>query len=385
MSPLGSRANSRQTWVPELHVTYRCVHNSALRLVTPVITCRTHKQAIGCALQAARQQNEQIDEELSRRADAISMLQFSTDLVPVSDRFDAWQWNAQKICGDCRFHFPRNSSFSGSIRARNVGELRLTQFSSTPLSFEKRPLDTAGNSCFIVITQLQGTQSYRQGNVATVLKPRDTTLISSALPWSSDSPEDCARLYLRVPAWLMQDRLQSTRIPMAQRINGQFGLGVALFRLATSLYDQALVPNSTEEASGLEAFFQILSACLGCTSPEFLGQTRDLAMRIESFIKAHLADPALGPSEIAADVQISVRHLHRLFANKGRTVSDWIRECRLKACREDLRDPRLYNQSITNIAFSWGFSDSAHFSRSFRKSFGVSPREFRSTGRSRQI
>jgi AraC-like DNA-binding protein len=108
-----------------------------------------------------------------------------------------------------------------------------------------------------------------------------------------------------------------------------------------------------------------------------------LILRIDSFVRAHLADPALRPAEVAADAQISVRHLHRLFARSGITVSDWIRERRLQACRQDLSNPRLYDQSITDIAFSWGFSDSAHFSRSFKKMFGVSPRQFRSTGRSR--
>lgn len=314
------------------------------------------------------------------------MFQFSTDLIPASDRFDAWQWNAQKICGDCRFHFPRNSSFHGSIRARTVGQLQLTQFASSPLSFQKTPLDTAlsANISYVVITQLQGTQSYRQGNLSTVLKPHDTTVINSALPWSSDSPEDCARLYLRVPAWLMRERLQASRLPLVRRVDSEIGLGVALYRLATSLYDQAFALEADEEASGLEAFFHVLTTCLGCTSPDTPGQARDLARRIDSFIRAHLADPALGPSEIAADAQISVRHLHRLFARNGRTVSDWIRERRLQACRQDLKDPRMYDQSITDIAFSWGFSDSAHFSRSFKKTFGVSPREFRSIGRLRQ-
>jgi AraC-like DNA-binding protein len=33
--------------------------------------------------------------------------------------------------------------------------------------------------------------------------------------------------------------------------------------------------------------------------------------------------------------------------------------------------------SICEIAFSRGFNDSAHFSRSFKDRFGVSPREFR--------
>lgn len=314
------------------------------------------------------------------------MSHFSTDLVPVSDRFDAWQWNARKICGDCHIRFPRRAPFHGSIDARRVGELPLTRFSSSPLSFQKTPVEAAasGNGSYVVITQLDGVQNYSQGNASIVLKPGDSTVINSALPWSSDCPSECARLYLRVPGWLMEDRLRISRVPMTRRIAGDVGLGVALFRLATSLYEQAIILNAEETAAGLEALFDILSVCLGQASPDRPNHSRDLAARIDNFIETHLDDPALAPNEIAAEVGVSVRHLHRLFSMNGETVSDWIRERRIRQCGNDLSDPRLCDRSITDIAFSWGFSDSAHFSRSFKKTFGVSPREFRSTALPRE-
>ncbi len=90
------------------------------------------------------------------------MLQFSTDLIPASDRYDAWHRNAQKICGDCRFRFPNTSLFHGSIEARPFGQLQFTRFASSPLTFKIRPLHTVSSESpsYIVSTQLQGTQSY---------------------------------------------------------------------------------------------------------------------------------------------------------------------------------------------------------------------------------
>jgi len=32
---------------------------------------------------------------------------------------------------------------------------------------------------------------------------------------------------------------------------------------------------------------------------------------------------------------------------------------------------------VTEIAFRWGFKDSAHFSRAFKREFGISPSEVR--------
>ena len=43
----------------------------------------------------------------------------------------------------------------------------------------------------------------------------------------------------------------------------------------------------------------------------------------------------------------------------------------------DLNNPALAPRTITDIALSWGFNNSAHFSRVFREHTGLSPRAFR--------
>ncbi len=42
-----------------------------------------------------------------------------------------------------------------------------------------------------------------------------------------------------------------------------------------------------------------------------------------------------------------------------------------------MRDPAWSGQTLMKIAFSWGFNSAAHFTRSFRDQFGMSPREYR--------
>jgi len=307
---------------------------------------------------------------------------FSTDLVPIADRLDAWLCNARQICGDCRFEFPRRQAFHGSIERRSVAGLELTCFSSTPVSFAKFPAEAAnsiGRSC-IVITQLQGVRRYSQEGTTAVLKPGDSTLIDSGRPWSSNCAGECSRLYLRLPRWLMENRLRLANLPLLPRISGASGLGVTLFRLATSLYQEAQVLTLEEGAAAVEAYLEILRGCVG--HRERLGDESshcpELLSRAEQFIEAHLTEPALGPNEIANAVGISVRHLHRLFLQRESTVTEYIRARRLERCQKDLCDPRFADRSITDIAFFWGFSDSAHFSRCFKRRFGVSPRLFRS-------
>jgi AraC-like DNA-binding protein len=302
---------------------------------------------------------------------------FSTNMLPASDRIDAWQWNAQQICGDCRFQRPK-ASFYGAIEIRRVSGLRMTRFSSSPLSFWKWPSETVSpdNRCCIVITQLAGNRRYLQNGRTVFLNPGDTTLIDSGRPWSSSCGTGCARLYLRVPRWMMENRLRRCDIPIAQRISGSGGVGAVLFRLSQSLYEEAERLQEEEAAAALDAYFQVLAACVG-RAESGLQRSPALQSRIQRFIDERLSDPGLVPAEIAAAADISVRHLHRLFSNAGGTLGECIRARRLERCRNDLVNPSLRGRTITEIAFSWGFSDSAHFSRSFRSQFGICPRTFR--------
>lgn len=323
---------------------------------------------------------------------------FTTDALPVGDRVDAWRWKAEQVCGDCRIKLPR-ISFHGSIDVRTIGDVKLTRFSSSPLAFWKWPGDTVkeeNRSC-IVITQLAGIRQYVQKGVSVLLKPGESTVIDSGTPWCSTCSTECTRLYFRVPRWMMQDRIRSQQIPIAQRITGK-GLGATLCRLSQSLYDEAEHLSEQEGTAALDAYFSILTSCFGTKAlVPTLSQSHsghhysghydsrhhsghpgaEQRERIQQFIDMHLSEASMGPAEIASAIGISVRHLHRLFSGSGSSVGDYIRARRLEECRNDLADARLRERTITEIAFFWGFSDSAHFSRSFAKQFGTSPRDFR--------
>ncbi len=49
---------------------------------------------------------------------------------------------------------------------------------------------------------------------------------------------------------------------------------------------------------------------------------------------------------------------------------------RLEACRTQLSRERNRRESISEIAYRWGFSDQAQFSRHFKARFGITPRDY---------
>src|SRR5581483_3027778 len=133
-------------------------------------------------------------------------------------------------------------------------------------------------------------------------------------PWTSDCPYRCSRLYLRVPRWLVQDRLGMETLPALPRISGRSRLGAALSHVAATLYRDAEDLSTDEGSAMMSAYLDILARCI---RPAHLSATlhrgAQLRTEVDRFIDANIQDPGLTPAQIAAATGISVRHLHRLF------------------------------------------------------------------------
>jgi acetamidase/formamidase/AraC-like DNA-binding protein len=102
-----------------------------------------------------------------------------------------------------------------------------------------------------------------------------------------------------------------------------------------------------------------------------------LLHRICQTIERRLDDPELVPARVAQAEGISERYLQKLFETVGDNFTHYVRERRLQRAWADLSNPAEAHRSISEIAYTYGFGDSAHFSRAFRHRFGLPPREFR--------
>lgn len=75
----------------------------------------------------------------------------------------------------------------------------------------------------------------------------------------------------------------------------------------------------------------------------------------KQYIATHLGEPELAPQAVADAVGLSLRHLSRLFAAEGESITQHIWSERLSHAYRDLTDARLRKTSVGEIAFRWGF------------------------------
>jgi AraC-like DNA-binding protein len=190
-------------------------------------------------------------------------------------------------------------------------------------------------------------------------------------------PERFRKLCLLVPIERLEGVLPDSELHVGAYFKAGTNLANLLGACLVTLADNVLTSDDEPADAAVEVTLDMLGAALtrNKESPDENPRT-SLFERIRSFIEKRIDDPDLSPSTIAQAHSISVRYLHLLFSERGVTVGGWIRLRRLAQCRIALTDARR-ERSITEIAMKWGFSDSAHFSRSFKAAFSISPSAFR--------
>ena len=104
------------------------------------------------------------------------------------------------------------------------------------------------------------------------------------------------------------------------------------------------------------------------------GNDEALMERIMKVVNQHLDDSDFNVEMLTKEVGISRAQLHRKMKEMtGLPVSEFIRNIRLEQAVRLLEEQKI---NVTQVAYTVGFSNLAHFSTVFRKQFGVSPSEY---------
>lgn len=74
--------------------------------------------------------------------------------------------------------------------------------------------------------------------------------------------------------------------------------------------------------------------------------------RVTAYILRNLTDPDLTIPGIADALNMSVRHIHNLFADTDWTAKNWIKHRRLVECRRAVRSEGMANRTLTEIAYT---------------------------------
>lgn len=191
---------------------------------------------------------------------------------------------------------------------------------------------------------------------------------------------DFRLLYVRVPTTLIHPGLIDPRRLTCGVLPGNASLTRVLAAMLRAVGDE-LEELSAEDIHPIEvALSEFMIASLANHHATYMLGDRKRSehfLRICQSIDQQLGDAELSLNTITEQQRVSSRYVQKLFEDAGMSFTGYVRDRRLERCRQELTSPAHRKLSVSEICFRWGFNDAAHFSRSFRAKFDMTPRECR--------
>ena len=315
----------------------------------------------------------------------------TTSSVPPGERLAYWTDMICDVYVQLACDAERHDDFSGSIQSHSLAHLELSVVESGAQRVRRTlgQISRAAEDYFLVSIQTRGCGVVRQDGRDALLQPGDFALYDSTRPYELAFGGDFQQIVLMLPGSQLRTMVRDTASLTASPVSGREGAGHLMITMLQTLRRDIDSLQPASAAAVANGVVDILVAGLHTLPAASRQGVSDLTgyhlARIRRLIDRRLSDPRLSIATIAAELQLSIGHIHRLFQNEAMPLAHYIWNRRLEACQRDLLDPARAGHSIAEIAFSHGFNDAAHFSRSFRRRFGVTAREYRATAATGEI
>lgn len=234
-----------------------------------------------------------------------------------------------------------------------------------------------------MVAQLEGRACFEQNGRQVWLSPGEWSVYDTTRAYAVSNPEAVRQMVLMIPKEQLPERKLKLDDLMVQRFSGTTGVS----RLAWDTMRAAFTELPSMSDTAADGVADVITHLVQLSLLERNGQHSAVSQRealrdrIGQFIDRHLGDPELTIDRMAQALNCSKRHLYNAVADDEETLAAMIQRRRLEACLRDLRSSAQAQRSVTDIALSWGFSNSAHFSRVFRTHVGCSPSEYRARAR----
>ena len=311
-------------------------------------------------------------------------MQLNSESFSPGLRFTEWRRRIEEIAGmDAEVITPRESSFRSSVSQRNLGPLTILEFDVEPYQVRlAQKLGSAPRERLVLWLSIDGAGWVEQGGVTSKLDPTIICMYGANRPRTFAITTPSRGIALLLPLDAVRQALQGWELALPLNVDCTRGAGALLADIVRSVARHA--DNLDEDAgSGLSNVLIGLLASVVSALPDSLRMMPSRLelfhkARIRRFVREHLRDPGLDVDMVSRAVGLSTRYIHKLFSSEPEPLMKWVWAERIEGACKEIEQTALRRKAISQIGFSWGFSGAAHFSRSFRNRYGVSPVEYRS-------
>lgn len=312
---------------------------------------------------------------------AVPVRQWNTEVVAPAQRLDYW---VGAICEaflemDCSSR--EAGCFEGRLASVEVDALSFNRVlaSSQDVFRTPRGIARGAEHPLYLITQSHSRWHVRQGGQVVALRPGDTVLVDSAHCYEFHFPGGVDTLSIQIPRRWLGRWLAQVDSPVPRVAARDQGWGQALSALCVQFAQDPTLAAGYPPALLNDQIGAMLAAALEPRQAQAPAEpaARGLADRALQRLRARLDQPGLTAQDIAGELGVSLRTLHRAFAAHQTSFAGALRGLRLAQAAQLLAQPRLAGVSVAEVGRRCGFADASHFVREFQRLQGRTPARWR--------
>lgn len=285
-------------------------------------------------------------------------------------------WNA--VMSDCvaemNIDSAERSTFSARWDRYGLGPIDINNFrtaeqtiSRTAAMVRRHP-----DEVYALSYMQQGSAAVRHAGIDVHVPQGSFILVNHASPYSFRFPEGAVALTAHMPASWLRRWVPQPETMLVKTFDAD-AWGGALAAMLSAIDQKGLRDAALSRsciADQLGAFLALMNG--NVSAGESLHQGK-LFKRALTLMKDRFDEPDLSPHALAAELNISKRYVHKIFAGHNTTFGAELLALRLNHAKDILQDARFAAYRISDVAYACGFTDPSHFARKFRERFGHAP------------
>ena len=309
------------------------------------------------------------------------------EVCRTNDLEEARHGAAKILCQNNLYNLDTTGSLNTSIYYRRIGGIGIGRMSYggdvtiKPGCFENFSL---------IQMPIRGEEKIELGNNKILCTPQTGIVINPYIKSIINHTAGTEKLIIRIDRSLLESTCQQI-LGRTLRDNLEFDAAMPLntqagnrwLRMVSWIYDYLSEDEDLPPLMVAQIESNLVNMLLSNQphnySDELLNDTPSLApffiKRVERYIEENAHEP-ITINEMAEYAGVSSRSLFTSFRRyRNTSPMRYLKEVRLRYVNEELQRGATGSETVTAVAFKWGFSHLGHFTTDYKRRFGESPSE----------
>ncbi|CAG9170961.1 helix-turn-helix domain-containing protein [Cupriavidus pampae] len=318
----------------------------------------------------------------------MSLRFWSTDDVQPRLRKEYWIDAIGHSLARSEIDIPDAVDFQAKLLSGNFGPLRMSR---TVVNVGRTVRRTRHNiavdsrDCYHLVTSNHGAWSVHTERGPVGQQGDDAVLLSSGREYAIQLQDESDLILIGLPVSWVEGWICQADDHVGQRIDASSGWARVLCAFIKQMFldfqhsipqDASALTNELGALAG-RALNPPSEVSLSRASARSSARSSELAEKILSCIRDRHRETNITAAEIAADLGMSIRSLHRHLATLGISMSQSLMQTRIESAKYMLMSRAFRNLSVAEIGHRCGYNDASHFVKQFRRSTAMTPGRFR--------